>query len=131
MRFTRLFVALVAIFSVGLTGLMTSAHAAEGTADRAKPRHVISYLQSGETARDGVFYTKGRLTKAKGHAVYLQVRTAKKPKWRTVTGERSARSNGKFGFTFRGKCGAAYRLVIKESPSYRRTEQRVGKVRCY
>lgn len=131
MRITRLFVALVAIFTVGLAGLTTSAYAAEGTADRAKPRHVVSYLQSGETARDGVFFTKGRLTKAKGRAVYLQTRTAKKPTWRTVTGERSARSNGKFGFTFRGKCGAAYRLVIKEGVNYRRTEIRVGKVKCY
>lgn len=126
MRFTRLAATLAAMLTAIMVALSIGSVAEAAT----KPLHQVVAASSGETRTDGIFYTKGTVITGVGQRVYLQQRTRSNPSFRTVKSVRSNTTTGRFIIKFRGKCGAGYRIVVRETASRARTAIRIGRVTC-
>lgn len=133
MRITRIITAFVAAFTAAMLGLtMAPSQAATGTADRAAaPQHQIPNLQAGEIRNTGRFYAKGNAVTYKGKKIILQRKNKGARSWSTVQKQRTDASTGRFKVKFRGKCGSKWRLVLKASGGYAKTNVKLGKIICY
>lgn len=134
MRMTRIITAFVAAFTAAMLGLtMAPSQAATGTADRAAaaPQHQIANLKAGEIRNSGRFYAKGNAVTYKGKKIILQRKNKGARKWTVAQKQRTNATTGKFKFKFRGKCGSKWRLVLKPSGGYAKTNVKLGKIICY
>ena len=137
MRMTRLVTALVAVFAATVLGLTatTDARAATPTthavAQKALPRHVVTNLRSVQVKGTRIVYIKGNLKSAPGIRVYLQAhKNGGRPGYQAVTSVRSSPSTGAFSIRFKGRCGTAYRIVIKPTVRYSLYKMYVGTFVC-
>lgn len=123
----RVLIAIVAGFAALLLASPTAApaQAADGSADRALPRHVIRNLDAGEIRNTNRFYVKGKAITYKGKRVTL-LRCKTKLRNCNKAGSDRTSSTGKFRITFRGK--GHYRIVLNKTPRNRKTNIYIGEV---
>ena len=133
MRMTRFATALLAVVIATIVGLTatTDARAAAPVAEKALPRHTVANLRTFESARDGIFYTKGNVTSQPGIRVWLQAhKNGGRPGYQGVTSVVSARTNGAFSIRFVGRCNTTYRIVLKPTVRYTYLVRQLGTVTC-
>jgi hypothetical protein len=112
-----------------------TAPAAERTVDRtsasergALPLHDVRWTRRGETQREGIFFTKGRVTTWKGKVVKLQSSRSRTGRWTTVKRDRTTKARGVWSIRFDGKIGRHYRVLIPKANWARATRVYVGKI---
>ncbi len=134
MRITRIVTALVAAFTAAMLGFTlapaNAAAAPVATKAAAKPKHVIENLSAGK-ASARKFYAKGNAVTFKGKKIKLQRQLKGSSRWVTVQQKKTKPANGKFNFKFSGKCGTKFRLVLKATSTYKKTNVKLGKIVCY
>ena len=118
MRSTKLVSAFAAlVLALSLMGLVAS------PAQAAKPKHDLSSVRGGETAK-GQFYITGKITTLKNKNVTIQ----KKPKGKAYGFYKKSKTNnkGKFTVNIDGKIGDCFRLVAPKTKDYASAKTVVG-----
>jgi hypothetical protein len=132
MRFTRTITLLVAALTATLLGLSVApSQAAPSVGQTAAVQyHVVNNLSAGEIRNSGKFKVSGNAITYKGKKVILQ---RKNPggAWRTYTRKATSVTTGHFRIRFDGRCGSAWRIVLKASGPYAKTTIKIGRIRCY
>ena len=133
MRMTRFATALLAVVIATIVGLTatTDARAAAPVAEKTLPRHTVANLRTFESARDGIFYTKGNVTSQPGIRVWLQAhKNGGRPGYQGVTSVPSSATTGAFSIRFVGRCNTTYRIVLKPTVRYTYLVRQLGTVTC-
>lgn len=96
----------------------------------AVPQHTFARLASAETTSDDVFEVRGRLTSAPGLRVWLWSRPGGTTTWRKGKGVVSDPRTGAFQIRFRGECGTRFRIAVRETRRWSRTDVYIGRIVC-
>lgn len=92
------------------------------------PPHDVRWNRRGETARDGVFWSRGKVASWKGRKVKLQSAKKRNGKWSTIKTTKTSKNQGIWKFKFKGKIGRHYRVLIPKANWARATKVYVGKI---
>lgn len=101
--------------------------AADRASERVLPLHDVRWARRGEK-REGIFFSKGKVVTWKGRIVRLQSARSRTGRWTTVKKDRTTASEGIWNFTFDGKTGRHYRVLIPKANWARATKVYVGKI---
>jgi len=136
MRITRIITAFVAAFTAAMLGLTlapSSANAVASTVgERALPKHPITNVNSPTYPIDGrrKFLFEADAVTYKGKKVIVQRKLKGKKRWVTINKKRTSASTGHFKFTYKGFCGARYRIVLKKTSTRSTTKARFSHITC-
>lgn len=138
----RMIFALIAMFSAFLLAASVASAAtgqqqdttitadqttARTTSERALPYHDVRWNRRGETSREGIFWSRGKVVTWKGRTVKLQTKRGRQA-WHTIKKDRTTRSEGVWDFRFNGQIGNSYRVLIPKANWARATPVFVGKI---
>lgn len=118
MRSTKFVSALAAlVLAFGLVGFVGS------PAQAAKPKHDLSGVYGGETAK-GQFFIAGKIPTLKNKNVTIQ----KKPKGKSYSFYKKTKTSGKGKFTVNidGKIGDCFKLIAPATKEYKSAKVVVG-----
>ena len=110
------------------TTITSERTAADTTAERALPLHDVRWARRGETRREGIFWSRGKVVSWKGKRVKLQSARNRAGRWTTVKTDTTTAAEGVWSFTFDGKTGRHYRVLIPKANWARATKVYVGKI---
>ena len=119
MRLVSKLVAVMAalVLTVSLVGLVSA------PAQAAKPRHDLSSVHGGETAK-GQFYIKGKITTLPKKNVTIQRKL--KGKSYVFYKKTKTKASGKFTVNIDGPIGACFKLIAPKTKDYRSAKVVVG-----
>ncbi|WP_418060494.1 hypothetical protein [Pimelobacter simplex] len=136
MRITRIITAFVAAFTAAMLGLTMApspANAAAAVAgERALPKHQLANVNAPKYPIDGrrKFLFEADAVTYKGKKVVLQRKMKGKKRWVTINKKRTNATSGHFKFTYKGFCGARYRIVLKKTASHATTKGTISRITC-
>ena len=111
------------------TTIITDGTTAGVTSERAAlPLHDVRWARRGETSREGIFFSRGKVVTWKGRDVKLQSARSRTGRWTTVKRDRTTADEGIWSFKFDGKVGRHYRVLIPKANWARATKVYVGKI---
>ena len=131
MRINRVIAVLAALALMALasTALTSGANAAEGPAQRAKPKHEV-FASGKEIRNSNKFVAYGRVTTFKGRNITLQRKNCGTCGWKFYKKTRTSEERGKFRTRIapgeRVPSRVCYRVVVPGTKNYRRTKAPVG-----
>jgi hypothetical protein len=138
----RIVFALIATFSAFLLAATvvpaataqqdTTITADRATADTASERgalpfHDVRWARRGETSREGIFFSRGKVVTWKGRLVKLQTKRGDNA-WHAIKKDRTTAAQGVWSFRFNGRIGNSYRVLIPECNWARATPVFIGKI---
>lgn len=110
------------------TTLATDRTVAGTATERGLPLHDVRWQRAGETARDGVFFSRGKVVTYKGRVVKLQRAATRHGRYRTIKTDRTTASEGVWSVKFRGRIGTHWRILIPETNWARTTRVYIGRI---
>ncbi len=108
----------------------TATERSEVTTQRSAPlpAHDVRWNRRGQTAREGVFWSRGKVVSWKGRTVKLQTAKNRNGKWTGVKTTKTSKRQGVWSFKFKGRIGRHYRVLIPKANWARATKVYVGKI---